>query len=252
MNAKSGKADVLIIGAGHNGLVCATYLAKKGLHVTILEAAGTVGGAAVTDEFVPGYRNSAASYTVSLLNPTVIRDLELERHGLKVVLRKIDNFLPGEKSYLLGGRGGLTRAELVRHHPEDGPAYDRYLAELGTVVPLIQKWLLRAPPGPGGGVGGLPALLSLGRDVVGMSTDEVQASRLVHSARHHGKVKVRFLPPDAEPIESAGVAVQSTREVPHLDQVAPIGRCDPPPRGVGVRQREARPTQVFDGSGELQ
>ena len=115
--------EVVIIGAGHNGLVCGTYLAKKGLKVTILEAAGTVGGAAVTDEFYPGFRNSAASYTVSLLNPTVIKDLELERHGLKVVLRKIDNFLPGVNGeYLLGGREGLTRAELVRHHPEDGPA----------------------------------------------------------------------------------------------------------------------------------
>ena len=170
--------EVVIIGAGHNGLVCGTYLAKKGLKVTILEAAGTVGGAAVTDEFYPGFRNSAASYTVSLLNPTVIKDLELERHGLKVVLRKIDNFLPGVSGeYLLGGREGLTRAELVRHHPEDGPAYDRYLAELETVVPLIKKWLLRAPPGPGGGAGGLLSLLSLGRDVVGMSTDEI---RILH------------------------------------------------------------------------
>ena len=73
--------DAIIIGAGHNGLTCAYYLAKKGLKVAVLEAAGTVGGAAVTDEFLPGFRNSAASYTVSLLNPKVIRDLELERHG---------------------------------------------------------------------------------------------------------------------------------------------------------------------------
>ncbi|MEO6248880.1 MAG: NAD(P)/FAD-dependent oxidoreductase [Sphingomicrobium sp.] len=166
--------DAVIIGAGHNGLVCATYLAKKGLTVAILEAAAVVGGAAVTDEFHPGFRNSAASYTVSLLNPKVIRDLELERHGLKVVLRKTDNFLPGEEGqYLLGGRGGLTRAELARHHPEDGPAYDRYLAKLETVIPLIKKWLLKAPPGPGAGVAGWPAVFSLGRDLIGMSTQEV-------------------------------------------------------------------------------
>ena len=99
-----------MIGAGHNGLTCAYYLAKKGMKVAVLEAAGNVGGAAVTDEFLPGFRNSAASYTVSLLNPKVIRDLELERHGLKVVLRKTDNFLPGDGDYLLAGRGGLTRA----------------------------------------------------------------------------------------------------------------------------------------------
>jgi phytoene dehydrogenase-like protein len=101
--------DVVIIGAGHNGLTCAYYLAAKGLKVAVLEASDTVGGAAVTDEFLPGFRNSAASYTVSLLNPKVIRDLDLERHGLKVVLRKTDNFLPGDGDYLLSGRIVLTR-----------------------------------------------------------------------------------------------------------------------------------------------
>jgi len=123
--------DVLIIGAGHNGLTCAHYLARKGLGVAVLEAADKVGGAAVTDEFAPGFRNSAASYTVSLLQPKVIRDMGLERHGLKVVLRKTDNFLPGPKGqYLLAGRDGLTRSELVRHHPADGAAYDRYHHDL--------------------------------------------------------------------------------------------------------------------------
>ena len=111
--------DAIIIGAGHNGLTCAYYLAKKGLKVAVLEAGGTVGGAAVTDEFLPGFRNSAASYTVSLLQPKVIRDMELERHGLKVVLRKIDNFLPGQGDYLLAGRGGLTRKEIGRHDKAD-------------------------------------------------------------------------------------------------------------------------------------
>src|SRR5687768_6990908 len=161
--------DVVIIGAGHNGLTCAFYLAKRGLKVAVLERATTVGGAAVTDEFLPGYRNSAAAYTVSLLNPKVIRDMELERHGLKVVLRKTDNFLPGDGDYLLSGRQGLTRKELVRHAKGDGEAYDRYLAELGTVVPLLRKWILRAPPDIGGGVGGLPKMLQLARDLVGLS-----------------------------------------------------------------------------------
>ena len=169
--------DAIIIGAGHNGLVCGFYLAKKGLKVAILEAQGTVGGAAVTDEFIPGFRNSAASYTVSLLQPKVIRDLELDRHGLKVVLRKQDNFLPGDAGYLLGGRNGLTRAEIVRHHAADGEGYDRYMAELETVVPLIRKWILKSPPQSGGGVRGLPTMLSLGRDLVGLTTAEV---RTVH------------------------------------------------------------------------
>ncbi|RYG14355.1 MAG: NAD(P)/FAD-dependent oxidoreductase, partial [Caulobacteraceae bacterium] len=74
--------DVVILGGGHNGLVCAFYLAKAGLKVTVLERRHVVGGAAVTEEFHPGFRNSTASYTVSLLNPKVIADMELARHGL--------------------------------------------------------------------------------------------------------------------------------------------------------------------------
>ena len=169
--------DAIIIGGGHNGLTCAFYLARKGLKVAILEAQDKVGGAAVTDEFLPGFRNSAASYTVSLLQPKVIRDMALERHGLKVVLRKIDNFLPGDGDYLLGGRNGLTRREIVRHCPDDGEAYDRYMAELETVVPLIQKWLLKSPPEAGAGIAGLPSILSLGRDLVGFSTEQI---KIVH------------------------------------------------------------------------
>src|SRR5215204_4729668 len=135
--------DAVVIGAGHNGLTCAFYLAKKGLKVAVLERATTVGGAAVTDEFLPGFRNSAAAYTVSLLNPKVIRDLELERHGLKVVLRKTDNFLPGDGDYLLSGGGGLTRKEIARHNKKDADGYDRYVADLAAVVGLLKKWLLR-------------------------------------------------------------------------------------------------------------
>ena len=166
--------DAIIIGAGHNGLTCAYYLAKKGLEVTVLEAAGNVGGAAVTDEFLPGFRNSAASYTVSLLQPKVIRDMALERHGLKVVLRKTDNFLPGDGDYLLAGRNGLTRKEIARHHKADAEGYDRYIAELETVVRLLKKWLLRAPPNVGRKVSAIPKLLSLGRDMAGLSLDETR------------------------------------------------------------------------------
>ncbi|MCA8889840.1 MAG: NAD(P)/FAD-dependent oxidoreductase, partial [Parvularculaceae bacterium] len=88
------KTDVLIIGAGHNGLTCACYLAQAGLSVHIVERRAVIGGAAVTEEFHPGFRNSTASYTVSLLNPKVIADLELYANGLTVVERDISNFWP--------------------------------------------------------------------------------------------------------------------------------------------------------------
>ena len=84
--------DVVIIGAGHNGLVCACYLAAAGLKVKVVEQRSVVGGAAVTEEFHPGFRNSVASYTVSLLNPKIIRDLDLPRHGLRIVERRLANF----------------------------------------------------------------------------------------------------------------------------------------------------------------
>src|SRR5215469_3261145 len=86
--------DVAIIGAGHNGLVAAAYLARAGLSVGVFERREVVGGAAVTEEFAPGFRNSTASYTVSLLHPKVIRELELAEHGLRIVARPMQNFLP--------------------------------------------------------------------------------------------------------------------------------------------------------------
>jgi phytoene dehydrogenase-like protein len=112
-------SDALIIGGGHNGLVCAAYLAAAGLKVTVLERRGVVGGAAVTEEFHPGFRNSVASYTVSLLNPKVIRDLDLAAHGLRIVERRLSNFLPTEDGrYLITG-GGRTYAEVGKFSPRD-------------------------------------------------------------------------------------------------------------------------------------
>src|SRR3974390_3103989 len=86
--------DAIVIGAGHNGLTCAAYLAMAGLRVRVVERRGIVGGAAVTEEFHPGFRNSTAAYAVSLLQPKVIRDLKLHEHGLRIVERRGQNFLP--------------------------------------------------------------------------------------------------------------------------------------------------------------
>src|SRR5579863_5468225 len=85
---RMNETDVIIIGAGHNGLTCAAYLALAGLRVRVVERRKVAGGAAVTEEFHPGFRNSVAAYTVSLLNPKVISDLKLAEHGLKIVERR--------------------------------------------------------------------------------------------------------------------------------------------------------------------
>src|SRR5579862_1276561 len=124
---------VVVIGAGHNGLVCAWYLARTGLKVTVLERRGVVGGAAVTEEFHPGFRNSVASYTVSLLNPTVAADMNLAGHGLRVVERKVANFLPlSDREHLLTGEG-RTAAEVARFSPRDAGRLGAYGQRLDAI-----------------------------------------------------------------------------------------------------------------------
>lgn len=138
--------DVLILGGGHNGLVCAAYLAAAGLKVRVLERRGIVGGAAVTEEFHPGFRNSVASYTVSLLNPRVIRDLRLQEHGLRVVERPYSNFLPlpDGSAFRLGGEHGA--ADIARWSTRDAEQLQKYYAMLDRVVVVLRELMLRAPP----------------------------------------------------------------------------------------------------------
>ncbi|MEI9987197.1 MAG: NAD(P)/FAD-dependent oxidoreductase [Aliidongia sp.] len=122
--------DVVIVGGGHNGLVCAAYLAKAGLGVTVLEARSVVGGAAVTEEFHPGFRNSVAAYTVSLLNPKIIADLELPAHGLRIVERRLSNFLPLEDGRYLKVGAGKTHDEVAKFSRRDADRLDAYAEKL--------------------------------------------------------------------------------------------------------------------------
>jgi phytoene dehydrogenase-like protein len=157
--------DVAIIGAGHNGLACAAYLAKAGLSVTLFERRPIFGGTAVTEEFHAGFRNSTASYTVSLLHPAVIRDLNLHAHGLRIVERPLLNYLvesPGS-GLRIGPTSADTRRALAARSPRDAERYGAYHAQLEAAVALLQELLLATPPTDLTRFGDLWSALSVGR-----------------------------------------------------------------------------------------
>src|SRR6267378_3554086 len=140
------ETDVVIIGAGHNGLTCAAYLAMAGLRVKVVERRKVVGGAAVTEEFHPGFRNSVAAYTVSLLNPKVIADLRLAEHGLRVVERRIANFLPLDDGRYLKVGGGRTHDEVAKFSARDAGRLDAYSMRLEAVADVLRTLALQTPP----------------------------------------------------------------------------------------------------------
>jgi phytoene dehydrogenase-like protein len=159
-------SDVVVIGGGHNGLVCACYLAAAGLSVRVMERRDVVGGAAVTEEFHPGFRNSTASYTVSLLNAKVIADLNLARHGLRIVERPLSNFLPLSATpgdYLkIGGGLAATQAEVAKFSRRDAERLPAYYAMLEEAAAVLRKLALETPPNAGGGIAEIvPALKSM-------------------------------------------------------------------------------------------
>ncbi|MBM3578889.1 MAG: NAD(P)/FAD-dependent oxidoreductase [Alphaproteobacteria bacterium] len=138
--------DVVIIGGGHNGLVCSAYLAMADLKVIVLDQRPVVGGAAVTEEFSPGFFNSVASYTVSLLNPKIIRDLDLAAHGLRIIERPISNFLPLEDGRFLKVGGGQTKQQVAKFSQRDADRLGDYQARLDAVADVLRATVLETPP----------------------------------------------------------------------------------------------------------
>ncbi len=167
--------DALIIGGGHNGLVCAFYLARAGLKVRVLERRHIVGGAAVTEEFAPGFRNSTASYTVSLLRPKVIKDMRLHERGWRIIERTISNFFPHDDGYLkLGGGQARTQAEFARFSKKDAETFPKYEVALERVASVLRDMALKTPPNVGGGLRALITAAAQGKRLAGM---DIEAQR---------------------------------------------------------------------------
>jgi len=145
----SSQYDVIVIGSGHNGLVCGTYLAKAGLKTLILERRPLIGGAAVTEEFSPGFRGSRFSYVMSLLHPKIIRDLELAAYGL-AVLPANDLFCPlgGDDYIIYSDDLKKTQAEFARFSRHDAQIYPQFARELEESAALVRRLLFETPVDP--------------------------------------------------------------------------------------------------------
>src|SRR5262245_29618029 len=146
----NSKYDAIIIGAGHNGLVTAAYLARAGRKVLVLERRELVGGCVVTEELWPGFKVSTASYVNSLFRPEIIRDLELKRHGFVMLPRSPSSFtpLPDGRYLLMGPEKELTYREVAKFSKRDAENLPRYEAMLERIATLIEPMLVQTPANP--------------------------------------------------------------------------------------------------------
>lgn len=168
----SGDFDAIVIGAGHNGLTAAGYLGKAGLRTLVLERRPVVGGATVTEEFHPGYRNSIASYVVSLLHPEVIRDLELRKHGYEFIHLKGSLEICRDDHLHLTGDAENDRAAIGRFSNSDFASIERFESLLSEIGAVVRNQWLREPPSLKGGFMDLVGMLKMGRDVRGLSVEQ--------------------------------------------------------------------------------
>jgi phytoene dehydrogenase-like protein len=143
--------DAVVVGGGHNGLVCAAYLARAGLKTVVLERRHLVGGAAVTEEVWPGYKVSTASYVVSLLSARIVRELDLPKHGYHVYPLDPAYFAPFEdgSGFLLWDDPELAAQEIGKINAHDGRAYLEYNRQLAELAELVHPLLYKRPPDPG-------------------------------------------------------------------------------------------------------
>src|SRR2546430_10973669 len=140
-------SDVVIVGAGHNGLVAANYLAKAGLRLVVVERSDRVGGACVTDEIAPGFKVSGAAYVSGLFRPQIIEDLELGKFGLRQVAFDPQGFcpFPDGRYLLLWSDGKKTAKEIAKFSKKDAAAYPKYEAMWAVVYELVETMCLARP-----------------------------------------------------------------------------------------------------------
>jgi len=177
--------DLIIIGAGHNGLVTAAYMAKAGYRVLVLERREVIGGCCVTEEVWPGYKVSTASYVNSLLRPEIIRDLELKKHGFEMLPRSPSSFspFPDGRYLMMGPDKEMTHREVAKFSKKDAENLPKYEAMLTRVADFLEPMLVQTPPDPWSNrVSDVFNLGKLGLKFRGLGKDGVEAIEVLTGA----------------------------------------------------------------------
>ncbi|HEU4682144.1 MAG TPA: NAD(P)/FAD-dependent oxidoreductase [Gemmatimonadales bacterium] len=177
--------DLIVIGGGHNGLVTAAYLARARVKVLVLERRDVLGGACVTEELWPGFKVSTAAYVNSLLRPEIIRDLELKRHGFRMLPRNPSSFtpFPDGRSLMLGPNKPMTHREVAKFSAKDADALPKYEAMLERVAAFIEPTLVQTPPNPWSfNPRNLLKLAKLGLGFARLGTDSQKAIEILTGA----------------------------------------------------------------------